>query len=1115
MKLTTFLLLISFTTFASTGYSQAEKVSIQLKDATIKDLFRVVENQTSYKFLYRDDAVENIKVTMDELDTPLDKILNEVLAGSGFSYKILTNNLIVIGSKELLQQIKIAGTVTDEKGNPLPGVTVLVKGSTIGAVTDASGKYIMNNAPQVATLIFSFVGMEKQEIAANGRVLIDVVLHEAAINLNEVVVVGYGTQNKRTVTGSVSSVSEEDLKQVNATSLDNILQGKAAGLNISSYTAQPGGAVSVNIRGAISPYGDNSPLYVIDGMPITNNSSTEYNSSANSFRGGFNRSPLDNINPNDIESVDVLKDASATAIYGSAAANGVILITTKRGKEGGITVDYNGTYSIQDMKKYLTPLNATQFENAVNNLSLEYAKFNQRVAPYGTNTLSYTPYFTQTQVDAAGQGIDYLDYVLRHGVIIDQNISITGGTDRSKIYCSFNYFNQNGLIKQSDLKRYIGRLNFDQKIGKLITFSLGLTYSQINSNNQPTGQSTDTDSPSLLQDALQFAPTIPLYDANGNISKTYYQRIPSPLSFMMITNQNFSHRLLFTPKLSINIIDGLKLYVTAGIDNTGTDRQFYVPLAAGFATVPEGDAQRGYTKLNNYSLESYASYNKIFGINEITAVIGVGAYESNYNDFGLDAQGFGTDVFGVNNIGIASDKLLSSMYSTKTARTKLSQFTRLNYTLLKRYILQITGRFDGSSNFPSINKYGFFPGVSIGWLLKDESFLKNVKALSQLKLRAGYGTSGNESITINGNYALTLYSASNQYNYLIGNTFYNSGFLQSQLGNPNLKWETDITFNAGLDFGFLNNRLTGSFDYFRRKASDLLDFQTLPASNAINNIAANVGSTRSTGFEVALQSENIKSGKFSWTTSLTFSTFKAYWVTRNPQVSFPSYVGIHDQIHAVYGWKTDGLIRSAADIPIYQSKAFVGNIKYVDFNGDGKLDEKDVVNLGSTDPKATFGMNNKFKFGNIDLNIYLYGALGNITWDAYQQFASGAGKIVRPGAPGNADVHALDIYTAGNTDATYPGFASDLAASNNPTGTNDFQAIKNSFFTRVKSIDLGYSLHDLLMGKQKLFRSARVFIDLSNLFYLTNIRGFDPEMERNNNPYPTALTTAFGISAEF
>lgn len=1107
-------------------------ITLEVENTELSKVLSLIERQTEVRFLYSPNVVRvDRKVSVRANNKRLESVLADLFEPFSIAFSVSDNRILLKSARSRTglapAQIEeesarptdrtLSGTVTDEAGATLPGVSILIKNTQRGTTTDQNGKYSLTLQDQDATLVFSYVGYEPREVSVLGLSRLDVSLKPDTKALGELVVIGYGVQNRRDVTGAVSTVKAADLNHTNAVSIDNMLQGKAAGLNVTASTAQPGGALNINIRGAISPNGDNSPLYVIDGFPISTNSSTEYNSSTGSFRGGFQRSPLNSLNPNDIESIDILKDAGATAIYGSAAANGVILITTKKGREGRAVVNYSGTYSFQTPKHFLQPLNASEFRTNVNLYGQEDFKFVNRLAPYGNGTrplTDYKPFFTDKQVAEAGQGTDYVDYVLRQGMINDQNISVSTGNATTKLFTSFNFFDQKALLRNSNFTRYAGRINIDQKIGSRVNFSLGLNYSQINNDNVPTGQSDDVDSPSLLQTALQFAPDIPAFGANGKPSQSYYARTPNPASYFMITNQTFSKRLLATPSLQISVAEGVKINLTGGIDNTSTDRQFFIPVSAGFSTVSQGNAQRGLVKLNNYSSEAFVTFDRTFGDHRVSAVAGVGYYSSSLNDFGLSAVGFGTDAFGIDNIGIASNRAQSSVYSNHTARTKLSQFSRLNYTLRDKYIVQLTGRFDGTNGFPKDNLFGFFPGISAGWILSEESFLKSKPWVSQLKLRAGYGTSGNESITINGNYGLSLYSLSSSYNYLIGNQFFNSGFAQGQLGNPELRWETNSTINVGVDYGFFNNRISGSIEYFNRTARDLLDFRVLPSSNAITRQAFNVGSTRSRGFEFTLRSENLSSGDFSWSTLLTLGTFKSFWVERNPAVALASFIGKNDPIRAVYGWKTDGLIRSVDDIPGYQKGAFVGNVKYVDKNGDGKLDINDVSYLGNNDPKATFGFDNTFKYKGLDLSVYVYGSFGNLTNDQYQQFAS-IFRLTRVGAPTNVEKVTLDSYTSFDTDATYPGRANDPAAANNPSGTNDFRRISTSYFARLKDITLGYSLPTSLLGQRKFVRSVRVFANINNLGYLTNIRGLDPETERNNNPYPTARTTAFGLNVQF
>ncbi len=1029
---------------------------------------------------------------------------------SMLSVMLLFSHLLFYG-----QTTELTGVVNDDQGVPLPGASIVIKGSSIGTTTDFDGKFSINGTSS-DTLQITYIGFAPKEILVGNTINFTITMETDSEALDEVVIVGYGTQRKKDVTGAVSTVKADDLNTTNGVTIDNLLQGQAAGLNVTAGTAQPGGALNITIRGAISPNGDNSPLYVIDGLPISNNSSTEFNSAPDGFRGGFERSPLANINPNDIESIDILKDASATAIYGSAASNGVILITTKKGKAGRTTVNFSSTFSVQTPKNYIRPLNATEFRRGANDFGAEQFRANNGIAPYGDSTTpisDFIPFFSEEQIQNAGVGTDYIDLVVRDGSISDQNISITSGNKTTKIFTSFNFFEQKALLRGSNFKRISGRINLDQKLGSKIDFSLGVSYNNTKADNVATGNSNDIDSPSLLQSALQFAPDVRPFDENGNTTLGYNTRTPNPVSYFSITNQNLSTRLLVTPSLKIALNNSLKLNFVGGIDNTNTERRFFVPVSAGFLTVPEGNAQLGSSRLGNYSAETYLDFNKTYGDHRISAVLGGGYYQNTFSDFGLEAIGFPTDIFGLDNIGIANNKLQSNVNSNRgVTRTKLSQFTRLNYTLKDKYIFQFTGRFDASSNFPENNKVGFFPGLSVGWVLNEENFMQDVAWLPQLKVRAGYGTTGNESITATNIYGASLYALTTDFSYLIGNQLNNSGFIQTQLGNPDLKWETNITINAGIDFALTKDRrISGSVDYFQRTAEDLLDFRTLPSSNANTIQAFNVGSTRSTGIEVSLRTQNIATDNFSWSSLFTFGTAKTFWIERNPGVEFASYIGENDAINARYGWRTDGLIRTADDIPDHQPNAVVGNIKYVDLNNDGELNNDDVTNLGDLSPRGTFGLNNNISYKNFDLAFQIYGSYGNLTFDGFQTFAQ-PGILARQGAPTNVEANTLNVFTTFNPDGIYPGFAPDVAGANNPEGLNDFRTVENSYFARLKNINFGYSIP---VDQLDFIQSARVFVNFDNVFFITNTRGLDPEMERNNNPYPMALTSALGISVQF
>jgi TonB-linked SusC/RagA family outer membrane protein len=1043
---------------------------------------------------------------------------------------ILINLLCLTGYLYGQQQItgRVSSSVDDES---LIGVAIMVKGTQRGTVTDVNGNYSLAALPN-DTLVFSYLDYDNVTEPVGNRAVINVQMIPGIKTLSEVVVVGYGTVRKIDLTGSVASVKTNDLPITATTSIDNLLQGRAAGLNLTSRSAQPGGGLSVNIRGDISPNGDNTPLYVIDGVPITDNRSAEpaLNDDVLGYYGGIDRSPLNTINPSDIESIDILKDASAAAIYGADAANGVILITTKKGKEGKTSVEYRGSYTIQTPKHYFDLLNATEFRQQVNRMRYETWLFNNDAMPYGdvdpsTIIPAFIYPFTEQEIADAGTGTDWLDVVMRQGSIQEHNLSLTGGNQNTKVFTSFNYYSNKAILEKSDLKRYTGRINLDQQFGKVVSTSMNLTFSQINSNNAATGSNDGgVEKYNMLQAAYSFAPDREIYDSNGNYTYSYDGQVTNPAAFLIIDDKLRTNRFSVIPKINVNITKTLKFIATGGMDRQASVREYYLPVRAQRSNVSNGMAQLGNNRIDNYSAESYLNYTKEFANSNLTIVAGVGYYKSLNDGFSLVGRGFFTDALGYNNVSIASEKLQNTISSYKSERTKISQFYRINYSLRDRYLITLVGRRDGSDYFAPNKKYGFFPGVSAAWKINEEDFMSGISAVSELKLRAGYGTAGNMSVL--GLNSMKIYNPGVQFS--IGETPY-TGVLLAQEENPNLSWETDITVNVGLDFGFLSNRFTGSVDYFDKTAKDLLDYKYVPVENIIRRRADNVGSTRSVGFEVMIHSNTITSSKFKWSTDLSLAHYKVYWVERNPDETLPSYVGKNDEIHAVYGWETDGIIKSDADRPSYMPDAYLGTIRYVDQNGDGLLDENDVVQIGNIDPKWSVGFGNTLTFVGFDLNFYFYGYLKRASLFGYRPggVSSTTGSTqysISVDPPGNVQTTIMDVWTSDNINGIYPGVASDLYAASNPSSnthlpsSNQFYNIKDDFylrdasFLRLKNVTLGYTLP--VKNILNAIHSVRFYVDLQNVWVITKYEGFDPEYS-DLNPYPEAFSTTFGVNVTF
>jgi len=1028
--------------------------------------------------------------------------------------------LLLAAAPAAAQTGTVTGNVTDTTtGASLQGAQVQVVGANVGGITNSNGRYVVTGVPpgtySIRVIMLGYADQTKDgvTVASGQTAVVDFSLETTALALGGLTVrVGYASELQRNLSGSISTVNSDQLNPVATTSVNQMLRGQATGLRMTTRSAQPGGAVSVNIRGAISPRGNNTPLYVIDGVPMTQYSSTVpgLQDADLGFYGGIDRDPLSFLNPADIQSVTVLKDASAAAIYGSAAANGVVLITTKAGTVGNLSFHYRGSYTAESPHKYFPLLNAHQFMEQQSRLAYDRYLYDNKIAPYGTTDPStvaaYVPLFTQADIASAGPGTNWLGLVTRDGGIQEHEISLSGGNLTTHAYASFDFRRENGLLRNSSLNKYAGRINLDQTITNAVQLSIRAGFTRQGGNNASSGSNAGGGEKfNMLQAAYQYAPNIPVRESDGSYTYSYYRVIMNPAAFLTIQDNSTTNTLFFTPNVTIDFTDKLRANVVGQVNQESTDRGFYLPRATNNANLPDGMAQKSLASVDNYSGEGYLTYTDHFGESDLSVVAGAGYYKAGTEGHALQAVNFFTDAFGYNNVSVASDPLRSRLSSYKTERTKISQFGQVNYSLRDRYILSLVARRDGSSIFSKNHKYGIFPGASAAWIISDEPFFQGfAPSVSQLKLRVGYGEAGNESI-LSGN-TLQLYSPG--YPFLIGTTLEN-GVALSQVANPNLTWEKMYTFNAGLDFGLWNQRLTGSVDYFVKTARDLLDFNPLPSNNAVGRVADNVGATRSKGVEVSLHGSDVLIGPLRWSSDVNVTHYHGYWLERNPQVPLAPYIGAQDDIDAIYGWQTDGIIQSDADRPSYMPDAYLGNMRYVDQNGDGQLDESDVVILGHSSPRWTVGFNNTFRAFNFDLNVFMYGNLGFKRGNTY---APSVATIAQPTSPGNTTVSVEDAWSADNPTGTYPGIASNPYSSNNPAG-NDFN-LKDASFLRLQNVTVGYTLPTAWLQGMGLASRARLFLDFQDLGLITSYPGFDPEYTEAN-PYPKAFRTTLGLDLSF
>ncbi len=1022
---------------------------------------------------------------------------------------LLFISCLLLGSLSASAQQTVTGTVADDDGNVLPGANVLVKGTTTGTVTDADGKYILTLSPNMAgsgVLAFSFIGYSSHEEPIGNRAVIDIRLSPDIHTLGEVVVVGYGTTSQKDITGSVVSISTEGLPRAANASINSQLQGRVAGLNITTPTAQPGGRLNVNIRG------QGTPLYVIDGVPIFNNRAPEpginsYSTAAElGFSGGIDRDPLNAINPSDIESITVLKDASAAAIYGSAAANGVILITTRRGRtNAGVSTEYRGSYTHQTPKPYYDLLNATEFMQQQVRLSYDQFLNSNNLPPYGNSAAApvFTPRFTFAEMAAAGVGTDWLDLLMRNGRIQEHNLSVSGGTEETRVYTSFNLYDNKAILENSDFMRYSGRLNVEQKISRWLKVSVNMTLSQTNSNNASSGAGGQGEKFNSLQSAYAFSPALGVFDEQGNYTRTLNTQITNPAAFLIIDDKLRSTRFFLNPNVEVNVTDNLKVNLVGGVDRQKADRKLFLPVKAQNFLFPDGIAQMATSSIHNYTAEGYVTYTRVVGDHDFSVVGGGGYYKSFDERFDAQGVGFFTDALGYNNIGIATNTARNFIGSNRSPDLiKISQFFRANYAYQSKYYVTLTARNDGSSNFAANKKWGFFPGISAAWRLASESFLSGAEFISDLKLRVGYGTVGSDA-NLN---AIALYSSAGG-QFLIGDTYYPSVSL-AQLENPDLSWETVKTINIGLDFAMWSDRLSGSIEVFRADRLDILAITPLPINNAVSSFNTNLGgSQRRQGIDLSIVSQNLQGGLLEWETSFNISTYNNRWLERSPYITLQSYEKNDDRTDAVYGWRTQGILRNASERPSYMPNARPGNLIYEDTNDDGVLDVQDVVLLGYANPKWLLGLGNRFTYKGFDLDIFIYGRLHNYQLNDLVDFYSPGRIGVPQGLNTLKDIK--NVWSHDNPEGIHPGVASDAYTGSNPSGTHDFYR-RDVNFARLRNITLGYTFRP-----SKVLRTARLFAEVQNVALFTNYDGFDPELSQTVNPYPPALSTTIGVNLNF
>ena len=950
----------------------------------------------------------------------------------------------------------IHGTIKDVNGNVLPGVTILVKGTSIGTISDVDGKFSISNVPGKSTLIFSFIGMRTQEITVDNQSVIDLVLKEESVGLDEVIAIGYGTQTKKQVSASVANVTKEDFNKGVMNDAADLLKGKVAGLDITL----PGGDVTqgstLRLRGTTSLSASNDPLIVIDGVP------------------GLS---LNSIAPEDIESISVLKDASASAIYGSRGANGVIMITSRKGMTSKTQIEYNAYASVEMPAHLPRMLNATEYRDYVKKAGI-------------------------TNFEDNGGNTNWYDAISQTGISQEHNVTLSGGGEKHNYIATVNYQNREGVILGNQSERFNARFSFSQRA---INDHLKVTITGV--STMKNWSPVDTYAFVL---AKNVKPTEPIYNADGSFWEPYEYDYGNPVSMLKLNkNDHTSNYNLGNIILELDIIKGLKYSLNVSRISEKETTGEYINSTTRSGIAENGRATReALSNLSNI-LETNLTYTKEWTKQNLKLMAGYSYEDKVWDKFGAQNRDFLLNDFGYNNLQAGNNLKPTDVWSEKSMSKLISFYARAQYDLNNKYFLTATIRRDGSSKFGANHKWGYFPSASLAWLINEEGFMKDIKWINELKIRTGYGTSGNQGI--DPYKSLATYGATGKF---IDNGNIISGYQPNQNPNPDLRWETTSQFNVGIDYSFYNSRFSGSVEYYNKHTKDLLYSYPVPVPPYLyNKITANVGSMRNVGFEALLNIDVIKNHGFKWTTSINFATNRNEVLSLSNDQFKRDYVTLDSEF--VRGLTATRHILEPGH-PVgtffgFKYKGINSNGKWIfeDLNNDGQITEgygNDYTYIGNAFPKFTYGFSNSFTYKNFDVSIFFRGVHGNkilnlarITYENIQNVTQG-----------NIYSHALDIPL------------------NDAPKVSDYYVENGSYF-RLENLTLGYTFNT---KKVAWLNKFRCYFTGQNLLTFTKYTGTDPEVSLDSQTsetdadtktpglegrgfYPKARTFTIGLNVAF
>lgn len=1094
MRISTFLLMVCvFCSYAGNAHSQNAKVSIHMNNVKLDKILNEIENQTDYLFIYNNQVDINKIISVKVKNEAVAQVLDRILSGTGINYELEGTHIILtteaIKDLHAQQQAKtVTGTVTDVNGEPIIGANIRIKGTTTGTITDIDGNFSIEAEPQ-SVIEVSYIGYLTQETVINNQKSIRFLLKEDTKTLDEVVVIGYGVQKKADLTGSVANINTEKLNTQSNANIGQALQGKIAGVDIVSQGGAPGSGTRIMVRG-IGTLNNASPLYIVDGMYMNS---------------------IDHINPNDIASIDVLKDASSAAIYGSRAANGVIIVTTKEGSntEGKPIIDLSVNLGISTASKFLDMLDAKGWAEVTTIARQAIGK----------------PALDMATDLANKPDNDWQDIMFRPALMQNYNLSVKGGGKYSTYYTGLGYFNQDGIVKGTNYQRYNIQSKNDYKRG---IFSAGTNLIISFSHDKPLHQELRG---GMIGTILQSVPTLEKYDdtREGGYGGTYGDvvNIPHPLAIIddnIMDRYNENVKIFANLYAQIELFKGLKYKLNLTPDFSFERYKNYLnKYDFGLATNSITQLTERQRRRRNILVENLLTFDRTFGEHKISALAGYTYQDSRFRH--IQAYGEGLPQ-GLEEIDAATTNRSNEGNSWRSVLTSI--LGRVFYSYQNKYLFTATIRRDGSSKFGKNNRYGYFPSFSLGWNVAEEKFMENVHWLDQLKLRGGYGVLGNQEID-NYQYSSTITTG---INYPDGNGGLLQGAFPKNFANPDIKWEETAMTNVGIDFMAFNNRLSLTADYYVKNTKDILLTVPIPiSSGGANDPIRNAGKIRNNGFEFNLGWMDQPNPDISYGINLIGSFNKNKVIAMGSESGSIKGGSTNQNIttsetkagYPIGGYwliPTAGYFNSQEEVDAYakdgkkiQPAAEPGDIKFVDANNDGVINDDDRVFQGSPFPDFTFALNGNMRYKNFDLSIGLQGVLGNKIYNATRQTLEDVTK------GSNFLASCLDYWTPENKNASHPRLTWD--DPNRNTRAESDRYLENGSYLRLRSVQLGYTFPQTWF--KGAIQHARVYINAENLFTITSYSGYSPDVNADNANYrgfdnfiyPTNRTFMLGLNVTF